>query len=67
MMHSLLRASVFALPLLLLPSLAAAADSLNGADTAWIMASTALVLFMTLPGLALFTAAWCAARTCSRC
>ena len=54
MMHSLLRASVFALPLLLLPSLAAAADSLNGADTAWIMASTALVLFMTLPGLALF-------------
>ncbi len=54
MMHSLLRASVFALPLLLLPSLAAAADGLNGADTAWIMASTALVLFMTLPGLALF-------------
>ncbi|MDX2503264.1 MAG: ammonium transporter [Gammaproteobacteria bacterium] len=27
---------------------------LNGADTAWIMISTALVLFMTLPGLALF-------------
>jgi len=27
---------------------------LNGADTAWIMTSTALVLFMTLPGLALF-------------
>lgn len=53
-MHSLLRASVSALPLLLLPSLAAAADGLNGADTAWIMASTALVLFMTLPGLALF-------------
>ena len=53
-MHSLLRASVSALPLLLLPSLAAAADALNGADTAWIMASTALVLFMTLPGLALF-------------
>ena len=27
---------------------------MNGADTAWIMAATALVLFMTLPGLALF-------------
>ena len=38
----------------LFPSLALAADSLNGADTAWIMTSTALVLFMTLPGLALF-------------
>ena len=32
----------------------AAADELNSGDTAWIMASTALVLFMTLPGLALF-------------
>ncbi len=27
---------------------------LNGANTAWILTSTALVLFMTLPGLALF-------------
>jgi ammonium transporter, Amt family len=27
---------------------------LSGADTAWILAATALVLFMTLPGLALF-------------
>ena len=27
---------------------------MNGADTAWILAATALVLFMTLPGLALF-------------
>lgn len=31
-----------------------AADELNGANTAWILTSTALVLFMTLPGLALF-------------
>ena len=29
---------------------------MNGADTAWILTSTALVLFMTLPGLALFYA-----------
>jgi Amt family ammonium transporter len=30
------------------------ADTLNGADTAWLMTSTALVLMMTLPGIALF-------------
>ena len=29
-------------------------DSLNGADTAWLMLSTALVLLMSLPGIALF-------------
>ncbi len=44
-----------ALALLITPGIASAGDAgLNGADTAWIMASTALVLFMTLPGLALF-------------
>jgi len=49
------RISLAALPLLAIPGLANASESaLNGADTAWIMASTALVLFMTLPGLALF-------------
>ncbi len=36
-----------------LPSIVMA-DELNGADTAWILTSTALVLFMTIPGLALF-------------
>ena len=30
------------------------ADSLNSGDTAWILTATALVLFMSLPGLALF-------------
>lgn len=35
-------------------SLAASADELNSGDTAWVLASSALVLFMTLPGLALF-------------
>lgn len=33
---------------------AAMADELDSGDTAWILASTALVLFMTIPGLALF-------------
>ena len=28
--------------------------TINGADTAWMMTSTALVLLMTLPGIALF-------------
>jgi Amt family ammonium transporter len=32
----------------------AAAPALNSGDTAWMLVSTAFVLFMTLPGLALF-------------
>jgi len=41
--------------LLIVPETAAAAEAqMNGANTAWILTSTALVLFMTLPGLALF-------------
>lgn len=40
--------------ILILPMSVFAADELSGADTAWIMTSSALVLFMTLPGLALF-------------
>ena len=34
----------------------AGAQELNGANTAWILTSTALVLFMTVPGLSLFYA-----------
>ncbi|MGJ0484597.1 MAG: ammonium transporter [Methylomicrobium sp.] len=41
--------------LLLLP-FAAEADPINQANTAWILTSTGLVLFMTLPGLSLFYA-----------
>ncbi len=37
----------------LIPSLAQA-DELNQANTAWVLTSTALVLFMTIPGLSLF-------------
>ena len=36
------------------PVFASEAAELNSGDTAWILTSTALVLFMTLPGLALF-------------
>jgi Amt family ammonium transporter len=46
-----------AILLSMLPCLAVADEAtLNGANTAWILTSTALVLFMTLPGLALFYA-----------
>lgn len=37
-------------------AMAAQAPALNGANTAWILTSTALVLFMTIPGLSLFYA-----------
>jgi len=47
---------VTGLAALLLSVAAAAQDELSGANTSWIMTSTALVLFMTLPGLALFYA-----------
>ncbi len=46
--------SMMVLGLCCLPGLALAEDALSGANTAWILTSTALVLFMTLPGLALF-------------
>ena len=40
----------------LLPSIALAQDELSAGDTAWMLTATALVLFMTIPGLALFYA-----------
>ncbi len=48
--------SVIAAALFLLPgvALAAGAGGIDGGATAWLLTSTALVLFMTLPGLALF-------------
>jgi len=56
-MKQLILKALFPLSLLaLLPGTAYAEDTINAADTAWIMAATALVLFMTLPGLAMFYA-----------
>ncbi|MDE0350821.1 MAG: ammonia channel protein, partial [Gammaproteobacteria bacterium] len=40
----------------MLASVSGAADTLDGGDTAWILTATALVLFMTIPGLSLFYA-----------
>lgn len=41
---------------LLWPESASAQDGLNAGDTAWILISTGLVLFMMIPGLAMFYA-----------
>ena len=43
---------IFTMICILLPNIALA--DVNSGDTSWILTSTALVLFMTLPGLALF-------------
>ena len=42
--------------LALLPGIAMAQDELSSGDTAWMLTATALVLFMTIPGLSLFYA-----------
>ena len=44
---------ILSLAILVAPSISSAQE-LNGANTGWILTSTALVLFMTLPGLSLF-------------
>ena len=41
---------------LALPAIACAQDAVDSGDTAWMLTSTALVLFMTIPGLSLFYA-----------
>ena len=38
------------------PRTAWAQDALNSGDTAWMLTSSVLVLFMTIPGLSLFYA-----------
>ena len=55
---SLLRNKIwlFGLFVFSLPSLALAEDVLDTGDTSWLLTSTALVLFMTIPGLSLFYA-----------
>ncbi len=57
-MRVLLNKKIWAISLfiLFLPTLALAEDVLDTGDTAWLLTSTALVLFMTIPGLSLFYA-----------
>lgn len=59
MPHTRLMRDIFVvIGMFMLPTLAFAEDvpKLNSGDTAWMLTSTALVLFMTIPGLALFYA-----------
>ena len=51
---SSLRLFLYSALCLIAPSAALAADELDTGDTDWLLTSTALVLFMTIPGLALF-------------
>ncbi len=56
--HAARAAATFSIASLLVslvtPALAAEPSGINAADTAWMIAATALVLMMTIPGLALF-------------
>jgi len=57
MLKPLLRPLAFLALLLGSPALLSAQDAgatLDSGDTAWMLTATVLVLFMTLPGLALF-------------
>ena len=47
---------IFAFLLTSVPQAAWAQDELNSGDTAWMLTSSVLVLFMTIPGLSLFYA-----------
>jgi ammonium transporter, Amt family len=57
-MKTFLRRAALALPMLAvaMPAFADDAPKLDSGDTAWMLTSTALVLMMTIPGLALFYA-----------
>ena len=52
---SLLKLSILPTAMLI-PEIAFAEDKLDSGDTAWMLTSMALVLFMTIPGLSLFYA-----------
>ncbi|MCS6891141.1 MAG: ammonium transporter [Rhodovarius sp.] len=55
-MKKSLTGALVALPFLALPALAGDEPSLDAGATAWVMVASALVLMMTLPGVALFYA-----------
>ena len=53
---TVIRAGAYTLLAALTPGIVVAQDALDSGDTAWMLTSTALVLFMTVPGLSLFYA-----------
>ena len=52
--HKRVLTLLLTLAILAMPTLALAQDTHDSGDTAWLLTATALVLFMTIPGLALF-------------
>src|SRR3954464_15762624 len=52
--HAATAASIFAIVLSAITPASAETSAINAADTAWMIVATALVLMMTIPGLALF-------------
>ena len=58
---------IFALAVLTCASPSLLASEINAGDTAWILTATALVLFMTLPGLALFYGGLVRTQKCIVC
>ncbi|NOZ11883.1 MAG: ammonium transporter [Gammaproteobacteria bacterium] len=56
MISTMYKRVLVTLSMLTLPGIALAEDTLNSGDTAWMLTATALVLFMTIPGLSLFYA-----------
>ncbi|MCK5716147.1 MAG: ammonium transporter [Thiomargarita sp.] len=55
-MNMLMVKSMLILLISAIPSVTFAQDTLSAGDTAWMLTATALVLFMTIPGLSLFYA-----------
>ena len=53
-MKKLLITTLSIIPAMLFTQTVFAEDALNAGNTSWILTSTALVLFMTIPGLSLF-------------
>ena len=53
-MKKLLATTSGVLTSMIITQAAFAEDALSSGNTAWILTSTALVLFMTIPGLSLF-------------
>ena len=71
-MNKLIKFLTVAMMILPLPVLAADLNSwwrplsqIDGGNTAWVMTSAVLVLFMTIPGLALFYGGMVRKKMCS--
>ena len=58
-----MRLTALLLALLSPAAWAAEESAMNAADVSWMMVATPLVLFMTIPGIALFMPVWSVRKT----